>query len=178
MGLRADGSVDPSRPPSRACPSVIPAPPRHRHHTRTPAPSQGAFNVRLVPLPGGGGAGGSGGISPDGGALERGVDDEGERTTRGVFSGVALTDAAGGELAYELRVDEDEAAEEAAEARRREAGGARRAVADAVGGVTSASAQLTRDLKGLSVDEIRSGSDRYKAMLEARDLEDVLYGSG
>jgi hypothetical protein len=40
-------------------------------------------------------------------------------------------------------------------------GGFRRATDDDVGGVTSASAQLTRDLKGLSVDEIKAGSDRY-----------------
>ena len=34
------------------------------------------------------------------------------------------------------------------------------------------------ELKKLSLDELREGSDRYKALLEARDLEDVLYGSG
>ena len=37
---------------------------------------------------------------------------------------------------------------------------------------------MTAELKKLSVNELREGSDRYKAMLEARDLEDVLYGSG
>ena len=48
----------------------------------------------------------------------------------------------------------------------------------AMGVLTASSAHVTAELKKLSVDELREGSDRYKALLEARDLEDVLYGSG
>lgn len=40
----------------------------------------------------------------------------------------------------------------------------------------SASAALTRELKGMSVEQLKAGD--HKAMLEARDLEDVLYGNG
>ena len=63
------------------------------------------------------------------------------------------------------------------EAQRGSRGGYRANEGSALG-VTNASASLTQELKGLSVDELKAGSDRYKALLEARDLEDVLYGSG
>ena len=53
-----------------------------------------------------------------------------------------------------------------------------RAAETAALGPNRASAALTAELKNLSVDELRDGSDRYKALLEARDLEDCLYGSG
>jgi len=35
---------------------------------------------------------------------------------------------------------------------------------------------LTNELKNLDIEELRAGSERYKALLEARDLEDTLYG--
>lgn len=79
---------------------------------------------------------------------------------------------------YDLVVKEDEAAEE--EARK----GAERKVYrgrdDGVGvtGASNGSKLVTQELKGLSIEELRAGGDRYKALLEARDLEDVLYGNG
>ncbi|KAL1524850.1 hypothetical protein AB1Y20_019730 [Prymnesium parvum] len=90
----------------------------------------------------------------------------------GVFCGLS------GGCQYDLVVTEDAAAE--AQARKAQGGSksySASAAAD-VSGATAASQQLTRELKGLSVDEIRAGSDRYRALIEARDLEDVLYGSG
>eukprot|EP01063_Lacrimia_lanifica_P027724 TRINITY_DN3933_c0_g1_i1.p1 TRINITY_DN3933_c0_g1~~TRINITY_DN3933_c0_g1_i1.p1 ORF type:complete len:320 (+),score=115.34 TRINITY_DN3933_c0_g1_i1:185-1144(+) len=39
----------------------------------------------------------------------------------------------------------------------------------------TAADRLTKELKGLSVDEIAEGSDRFKELLEARDREDCLY---
>lgn len=78
---------------------------------------------------------------------------------------------------YELVVTEDEKAEE--EARLKQGDKPRRKLTDnSVSGITNASKLLTEELKGLSVEELRAGSDRYKALLEARDLEDCLYGNG
>lgn len=37
-------------------------------------------------------------------------------------------------------------------------------------------AELTQALKNLDADELRQGSDKYKALLEARELEATLYG--
>ena len=53
--------------------------------------------------------------------------------------------------------------------------GYQRADVDGLSGTTRASAALTAELKGLSVEELRGQSDKYKALLEARDLEDVLF---
>ena len=117
-------------------------------------------------------------LRPDGGGLTRGVDEEGDPTTEGQFSGVALVDDQGAQAVYELLVDEDEGAEAASRAAQGGARGFRREPAGGGGCVTSGSAALTRELKGMSVDELREGGERYKALLEARDLEDVLYGSG
>ena len=36
-------------------------------------------------------------------------------------------------------------------------------------------ALLTAELKAMSSDELRAGGERYRALLEARDVEDVLY---
>ena len=44
--------------------------------------------------------------------------------------------------------------------------------------ISKASAALTAELKSLSTAELREQSDRYKALLEARDLEDVMFGAG
>lgn len=41
-----------------------------------------------------------------------------------------------------------------------------------------AAAELTNQLKNLSVDELRAGSAKYKELLEARELESTLYGAG
>jgi len=77
---------------------------------------------------------------------------------------------------YVLSVVEDEAAEEEARA----AGPARsyRGMKQETRGTTAASRGLTEELKKLSTDELRDQSDRYKQLVEARDLEDVLYGGG
>ena len=142
---------------------------------------KGGFVPHLLPEQAGSGrvpklVDGAPAILPDGGALRREVDAEGEPCMVGTFSGVQLVDEAGAPRTYQLFVDEDAEAEEAAR------GGAPpsgyRAAETAALGPNRASAALTAELKNLSVDELRDGSDRYKALLEARDLEDCLYGSG
>ena len=35
---------------------------------------------------------------------------------------------------------------------------------------------LTKELKNLSAEEMQEGSEKYKSLLEARELEDCLYG--
>ena len=91
-----------------------------------------------------------------------------ERDAAGCFA--ALHD--GGE--YTLVVEEDEAAEAAATAADpRRAAGVR--AAEPVMGVNAASSRITAELKTLSVEELAGQSDRYRALKEARDLEDVLY---
>lgn len=91
-----------------------------------------------------------------------------ERDAAGCFAG--LHD--GGE--YTLVVEEDEAAEAAATAADpRRAAGVR--AAEPVMGVNAASSRITAELKTLSVEELAGQSDRYRALKEARDLEDVLY---
>ena len=108
------------------------------------------------------------------GPLSREEDEEGDTVVVGTFGGVEP------EQTYQLFIEEDEGAEAAARA----AGlsgtqGIRRGNdAGAIGGVTSGSAAITAELKGLSVEELREQGDKYKALLEARDLEDCLYGSG
>ena len=91
-----------------------------------------------------------------------------ERDAAGCFA--TLDD--GGE--YTLVVEEDEAAEAAATAADpRRAAGVR--AAEPVMGVNAASSRITAELKTLSVEELAGQSDRYRALKEARDLEDVLY---
>lgn len=34
---------------------------------------------------------------------------------------------------------------------------------------------LTNQLKGMSLDELKEKGDKYKELIEARDLEDILY---
>ncbi len=108
------------------------------------------------------------------GPLSREEDEEGDTVVVGTFGGVEP------EQTYQLFIEEDEGAEAAARA----AGlsgtqGIRRGNdAGAIGGVTSGSAAITAELKGLSVEELREQGEKYKALLEARDLEDCLYGSG
>jgi FixJ family two-component response regulator len=38
--------------------------------------------------------------------------------------------------------------------------------------------ELTQALKDLPVEELRAGSEKYKQLLEARELEAALYGGG
>lgn len=140
---------------------------------------KGGFVPRLVPEESGGGrvpklVDGAPSHLPDGGRLTRDVDDEGDPIILGSFSGIALADADCATRTYQLFVDEDEAAELAAR------GGAapttyRGADAGELSGPTRASQALTAELKTLSTEELKSGSDRYKALVEARDLEDCLY---
>ena len=40
---------------------------------------------------------------------------------------------------------------------------------------TSASAQITNELKNMSLDELKEKGDKYKELLEARELEDCLF---
>ena len=49
---------------------------------------------------------------------------------------------------------------------------------EAVRGATSGSAAITAELKSMSVDELKAAGGHYQNLLAARDLEDVLYGSG
>ena len=71
--------------------------------------------------------------------------------------------------AYTLSVEEDAAAEEAAGPRKTYKG------AEKDDAAASGASRLTDELKALSTDELRDGSERYKALKEARDLEDVLF---
>ena len=45
-------------------------------------------------------------------------------------------------------------------------------------GSSSGSAAVTQELKSLSADELREAGPRYRALLEARDCEDVLFSGG
>ena len=91
-----------------------------------------------------------------------------ERDAAGCFA--ALHDGS----EYTLVVEEDGAAEAAATAANpRRAAGVR--AAEPVTGVNAASSRLTAELKTLSIEELAGQSDRYRALKEARDLEDVLY---
>jgi hypothetical protein len=97
--------------------------------------------------------------APDGTAVEAGAD--------GCFG--ELRDG----CTYELDVVEDAAAEEAV----RPAGGRTVGIARPAesGGPSSASSRLTSELKSLSLDDLRNQTDEYRALKEARDLEDVLF---
>lgn len=92
-----------------------------------------------------------------------------DRDADGAFA--PLSDGA----AYELIIEEDEAAEAAATAAdpRRAAGV--RAAEPVPGAPNAASARLTAELKTLSVEELAGQSERYQQLKEARDLEDVLF---
>ena len=139
-------------------------------------------------------------ILPAGGRLTATTDDNGEPSLAGYFERVALCDGSGEIRTYQLYIEEDAAAEEVAEKQRAAQRAAQHAATGAGNsgscgksaslrgaasrahqlpiGPTSASAALTAELKSLSVEEIREGSDRYQALLAARDMEDVLYGAG
>ena len=91
-----------------------------------------------------------------------------ERDAAGCFA--ALHDGS----EYTLVVEEDGAAEAAATAANpRRAAGVR--AAEPVTGGNAVSSRLTAELKTLSIEELAGQSDRYRALKEARDLEDVLY---
>lgn len=88
----------------------------------------------------------------------------------GTFSGLVNSEQ------YELVIMEDEVAETAARA---EQGGRSTGISrPSAPGPTRASALLTQELKGLSMDELRERGSHYKELLAARDLEDVLFGGG
>ena len=84
----------------------------------------------------------------------------------------ADSDSAAESAQYELVVEEDEEAE-AAEGRDESSYTA--PTASAPSGGAGRSADLTAQLKGLNTEELRGQTDNYKALKEARDLEDVLY---
>jgi hypothetical protein len=46
------------------------------------------------------------------------------------------------------------------------------------GGPNRIANELTQELKDLPVEELRAGSEKYKQLLEARELESALYGGG
>ena len=119
-------------------------------------------------------------LFPMGGRLQRGADEIGELKMVGKFADVSLLDDEGGERIYQLQVEEDEQAEQAARAANGGAGRGYQAANanDPLKGATAASRDLTNQLKSMSVDEIRGQSERYKELVAARDLEDCLYGSG
>jgi len=143
---------------------------------------KGAFVAYLLPEAAGSGrvpklVEGAPSILPDGGRFSRDVDEDGEPIVVGQFSGVALADDDDVPRTYQLFVEEDEAAELAAR------GGAavttyRGTDAADIRGATSASQALTAELKTLSTEELKGQSERYKALVEARDLEDCLFGAG
>ena len=84
----------------------------------------------------------------------------------------------GGMAEYVLVVEEDP---ELANAPRRvyDASGTTKAVGGLPGlGSSSGSAAVTQELKSLSADELREAGPRYRALLEARDCEDVLFSGG
>lgn len=146
---------------------------------------KGAFNAKLMPEAPGGGSRpkvleGAEPLFPMGGRLQRGADEIGELKMVGKFADVSLLDDEGGERIYQLQVEEDEQAEQAARAANGGAGRGYQAANanDPLKGATAASTDLTNQLKSMSVDEIRGQSERYKELVAARDLEDCLYGSG
>ena len=144
---------------------------------------KGLYNVRLLPEKGGGGRlpmllEGAAELKPVGGRLQPSVDEDGERIMIGTIAIVELLDELGEMRIYQLQVDEDEVAEAAHLEAIGGHIGYKRADADGLSGVTQASKDITKELKSMSVDEIRGGSDRYKELVAARDLEDALYGNG
>ena len=44
-----------------------------------------------------------------------------------------------------------------------------------IDGASTRSSDITNQLKGMSVDDLRNQTDEYKNLKEARDLEDVLF---
>ena len=97
----------------------------------------------------------------------------GERTkiefADGAFSGLKE----GGQ--YNLVVVEDEEAGYGNEelSRGYEAPGA--SSGGGIGGTSTRSSDITNQLKGMNVDDLRNQTDEYKKLKEARDLEDVLF---
>jgi len=94
-----------------------------------------------------------------------------ERDADGYFDGLTA------EAAYVLQVAEDEAAEAAAPRRNAPYRGPSHPE-EQTRGVSRASAALTEELKKLSLEELAAQSDRYRALREARDLEDCVFAAG
>jgi hypothetical protein len=129
---------------------------------------------------------GSGSVyAPDGSGLRRemrkdpsGFDpDAEEEAVVGTFSGLALQDADGKQAAYVITVDEDPIVA-ATETKRNTPYRAPSSTSGAGGGVgpgaARGSALVTAELKNMSADELREGGARYRELLEARDLEDLM----
>lgn len=120
-----------------------------------------------------------------------GKDREGDPAAYGSFSGLHLAVGAegadssidGGTMAqYTLEVYEDPSLVDAPRRVYQATGGgggtcvasSASSVARGFGRVGGASASVTAELQGMSADELREGGARYKALLEARDLEDMM----
>jgi len=123
---------------------------------------------------------------PQGGVLTKMVSEDGEVTVTGQFTGLELHrgQAEGSPMQhvdkqqaiYELHVEEDPVRAAAEVRRQREAHAARQAAGETVGGVnhfgqSMAQAHITAELKGMSAAELREGGERYRQLLEARELE-------
>ena len=130
---------------------------------------------------GGSGSGGSGGgggaekaLLPDGGKLSFEPTPSGQRAAVGTFSGLA----AGGEYVVEVEEDPKEKAKAAAaggsKAYISSKGGGASGFGRAVGGGTRGSALVTAELKKMSAAELKEAGPKYRALLEARDLEDAM----
>ncbi len=109
-----------------------------------------------------------------------------ERSPAGVHLDTLFTNCVDG-AEYRVEIEEDDGAEAAAAAaapaRKIELISMDAAAAAMRGGSDSAVGAkgkrgvdaLTEELKKLSPEELRAGGDKYKALLEARDLEDILF---
>ena len=120
-------------------------------------------------------------IYPDGGVLTRDTDED---SFTGTFKGLLLEEGEGEEVrqrVYQLHVEEDPKLARAEMKRQKEAFEARKGAAGPLAGGGSndhsilgpsmAQSRLTAELKSMSADELAEGGERYKQLLEARELE-------
>ena len=149
-------------------------------------------------------------IYPDGGTLLKSVDEDGDASYTGQFSGLLISrkvsETLGGvaevseQRVYRLHIEEDPVLARK-EMERQKAAYAERLKSDAAGanlggrwspkpnphtqnltlvpsnpnpnpdGRTNAQQHITNELKGMSAEELREGGEKYKQLLEARELE-------
>ena len=94
-----------------------------------------------------------------------------EEVVIGCFSGLDLHEPNGTPASYMMVVDEDPALAATAPKHVYRAASSSGAPSGSRG-----AALVTAELKQLSAEELREGGDRYRELLEARDLEDVMGG--
>ena len=162
--------------------TLHPFPPATRYALSYVFKGNPSFKLQICGGGGGSGSGSSAGGSgdvllPDGGKLSfEGPD--GARAAVGTFSGLV----AGGEYLVVVEEDKKELAKlnasggaySAASGKKLGGGGG---FGRSVGGGTRGSALVTAELKKLSPEELKEGGAKYRALLEARDLEDALGGN-